>query len=78
MQEVHMTKDLFSLGDVARLLRTQPHRIQYLLTTGQVPEPRIRIGSRRIWTMAEILPISDKIGFEKISALRASEGGPNE
>lgn len=73
-----MTQELFSLGDVARLLRTQPHRIQYLLTTGQVPEPRIRIGSRRIWTLEEILPISDKIGFEKISALRTSEGGPNE
>ena len=68
-----MDKQYYSLGDVAQLLRTTPYKVHYLLTTGQVPEPRLRIGSRRIWTMAEILPISERLGFEKIAELEAKE-----
>ena len=70
-----MNQQLYSLGDVAQLLRTTPHRIHYLLTTGQVPEPARRIGSRRIWTMAEILPISEKLGLERMADLERREGG---
>lgn len=70
-----MNQQLFSLGDVAQLLRTTPSRIHYLLSTRQVPEPARRIGSRRIWTMEEIALISDKIGQEKIADLQRREGG---
>jgi hypothetical protein len=72
-----MNKQLYSLGDVAQLLRTQPHKIHYLLATHQVPEPARRIGSRRIWTMEEIVPISEKLGLEKMADLQRREGGTN-
>jgi hypothetical protein len=75
--EVKMNHTLYSLGDVAQLLRTQPHKIHYLLTTRQIPEPAIRIGSRRIWTMEEILPISEKLGLDKMADLQRKEGGTN-
>lgn len=60
-----MTKQFHSLGDVAELLRTTPYKIHYLLATKQVPEPRLRIGSRRIWTAEEIAPISEKLTMDK-------------
>lgn len=60
-----MTKQFFSLGDVAELLRVAPYKIHYLLATGQVPEPRLRIGSRRIWTAEEIVPISEKLTMDR-------------
>ena len=69
-----MNKQFFSLGDVAQLLRTTAHKIHYLLATGQVPEPRLRIGSRRIWTADEIVPISEKLGMEKAVELQRRDG----
>ena len=32
---------------VARILRVQPYQIAYLLNTNRVPEPQVRLGSRR-------------------------------
>jgi DNA-binding transcriptional MerR regulator len=45
--------DYYLLGDVARSLGCQPYKIVYLLTTGQVPEPR-RIGNRRLFKREDI------------------------
>lgn len=40
--------ELYLLSDAARLLGCKPHRITYLLTSQQVPEPK-RIGGRRMF-----------------------------
>jgi DNA-binding transcriptional MerR regulator len=53
--------DFFLLGDVARILRCQPYQIVYLLTTRQVPEPRLRIGNKRVFTMNDIHRLADKM-----------------
>ncbi len=42
------------LGDVAKTLHVPPHRITYLLTSGQVPEPGLRLGNRRIFLPEDI------------------------
>lgn len=59
-----MQHKLFSLGDVAKLLRTQPYRIVYLLNVGAVPEPRIRAAGKRLWTHEEIVPIAEKLKID--------------
>ena len=51
----------FLLGDVARILRCQPYQIVYLLTTRQVPEPTLRIGNRRVFTIADVQRIDEKL-----------------
>ena len=51
----------YLLGDVARTLRCQPHRIVYLLTSGKVPEPSLRLGNRRMFTKADIEQIAAKL-----------------
>lgn len=59
-----MNNELYSLRDVARILRCQPYQIVYLITTGQVPEPRLRIGGKRIFTFADMARIADKMSLE--------------
>jgi hypothetical protein len=72
-----MDKTYFSLGDVARLCRTTATRVQYMLASGQIAEPRLRIGNRRIWTIEEIVPISERLGLDKGVELRRKEGDFN-
>ncbi len=54
-----MFHELYSLRDVASMLAVKPHRILYLLSVGAVPEPRLRVGGRRLWTLPEITQISE-------------------
>ena len=56
--------DLNLLGDVARQLDCKPYKIVYLLTTGQVPEPRLRLGNRRLFTGDDITRLALKLGIE--------------
>ena len=43
-----------STGEVARRLGVQPYRLHYLVTTGRVPEPALRVAGKRAWTNAEL------------------------
>jgi hypothetical protein len=42
-------------------LRARKDRIVYLLTTGQVAEPALRVGNRRVFTIADIQSLSEEI-----------------
>ena len=53
--------EYFLLGQVARILRCQPYQIAYLLMTRQVPEPRLRIGNKRIFTISDMQRIAEKL-----------------
>src|SRR5262245_12555105 len=66
--------DFFQLGDVARILRCQPHRIVYLLTTRQVPEP-LRIGNKRVFTTSDIQRIAEKLQVQRAQDLATRERG---
>ena len=59
-----MFHELFSLADVCKLLHVKPHKILYLLSVGEVPEPRLRVGGRRLWTVPEIALISEKLSLD--------------
>ena len=49
------------MADVARALRCKPYQIAYLLSSGQVPEPALRLGNRRMFTRADIDRIAAKL-----------------
>lgn len=59
-----MQKQLFTLKDLAALLDVPPYRITYLITSRQAPEPQLRVGNVRVWTMPEIQLIADKLNVE--------------
>lgn len=48
------TDAMLTTGEVAGELNIQIYQLVYLLTTGQIPEPRQRAKGRRLWTGEEI------------------------
>ena len=43
-----------STGEVADRLGIPTYKLQYLLSTGQIPEPTIRLAGKRAWRYSEI------------------------
>ncbi len=60
-----MKKEHFTLGEVARRLQIEPYKIHYMLSCHKIEEPNLRIGSRRVWTEAEIVPIAERLKNKK-------------
>jgi DNA-binding transcriptional MerR regulator len=56
---------LLLLGDVARLVRCKPYQVVYLLTSGQVPEPALRLGGRRVFTEEDVGRIRSALVIKK-------------
>lgn len=59
-----MNQELYSLGDVSKMLNVQAHRILYLLSTRAVPEPSLRVGGRRLWSLPEIAVVAEKLKIQ--------------
>ncbi len=49
-----MNDQLFLLGDVADLLDVKPYKVAYLYLTRKLPEPKLRLGNRRVFTTADV------------------------
>jgi DNA-binding transcriptional MerR regulator len=49
-----MTQQLFLISDVSRQLNVPAHRIAYLFMTRKLPEPQLRLGNRRVFTLADV------------------------
>jgi hypothetical protein len=64
-----MNNELFSLGDVARMLAVKPHRILYLISVGSVAEPALRVAGKRLWNHAEIAALSEKLTLQTAAKL---------
>lgn len=60
------------LGEVARLVGQKPYKITYLLTTGAIPEPAIRVGNKRLFTADDVERV--RRAFEERDG-RAGTGG---
>jgi DNA-binding transcriptional MerR regulator len=57
-----MTK-MYLLSDVARLMRKRPHQITYAITSGLLPEPKVRMGGRRVFQEDDIERIAQYFGL---------------
>ena len=69
-----MTPELYSLSGVADILQVQPHRILYQLSTRAVPEPRLRVAGKRLWTIEEIAVLSEKLKLQTVARLERKRG----
>ena len=45
---------IYSLKDIAALVGVKPHRIEYALKNGYLPEPAERVTNRRIFTTTDL------------------------
>ena len=59
-----MTKELFLLGEVSRRLNVPPHRITYLFVKRAIPEPKLRLGNRRVFTDEDGQAIAKLLGLD--------------
>lgn len=57
-----MIEHLFLIGDVSRQLNVAPHRISYLFMTRKLAEPELRLGNRRVFTVADVKRIAQALG----------------
>ena len=64
-----MTK-MYLLSDVARIVRKRPHQITYAITSGLLPEPKVRMGGRRVFQEDDIERITQYFG------VRLRKGAP--
>ena len=55
---------VFLLSEVARLFKKRPHQIAYAISSGLVPEPKLRIGNKRIFQADDIQRLADYFGKE--------------
>jgi hypothetical protein len=57
-----MTQQLYLMSDVSRMLGVPAHRIAYLLMTRKVPEPPLRLGNRRMFSLADVQRVAKALG----------------
>ena len=59
-----MQRSHYTLKDVAALFNVAPHKLTYLITSRQLPEPSLRIGNVRVWTNDELELVAKKLNVE--------------
>jgi len=59
-----MNEILYSMKEVARILRVQNYQIAYLLNTNRVPEPKVRLGNRRAFSVEDIQRLAARLHVE--------------
>ena len=62
---------IYSTGEVARLLGVRQHRIDYAITSGQLPPPKFHFLGKRCFSASEVEEIADHYGVQS----PASKGG---
>lgn len=57
-----MTQQLFLISDVSRMLGVPAHRIAYQFMTRKLPEPSLKLGNRRVFTLVDIHKVAKALG----------------
>jgi len=55
---------LFTITDCARLLGVAKHKLVYAYDTGKLPEIRLWVGGRRVFTARDLKDLADYFGVE--------------
>lgn len=57
-----MQTSLLSISQVAALIGVRKHRIEYALTSGYLPEPKLRFVGKRVFDPSEVRVIASYFG----------------
>jgi len=55
------TQQIYSMKEVATILKTKSWRIAYLLTSGKVEEPILRLAGRRVFTVEDMQRLAEAL-----------------
>lgn len=67
-----MTQQHYILHEVARAVGRKPYQIAYMISNGELDEPKLRAGNWRIFTHEEVVRIKEIITAKDQSDLRRS------
>jgi hypothetical protein len=62
VEEVSVTQQLYLISDVSRMLGVPAHRIAYQYMTRKLPEPALKLGNRRVFTLADVQRVAKALG----------------
>jgi hypothetical protein len=62
VEEVIVTQQLYLISDVSRMLGVPAHRIAYQYMTRKLPEPALKLGNRRVFTLADVQRFAKALG----------------
>jgi len=71
-----MSQEMYLLKDVAQKLGKRPHQIVYALTSGQVPEVRLKVAGRRLFQPADIRRLARFFGVSLPGPVAEGEACP--
>lgn len=63
--------NIFSIGEVAKLLGIQQYRISYAIVSGQLPEASFRFLGKRCFSEEDIERIAEHFGVQDFQAQRS-------
>lgn len=72
-----MTKQ-YLLGEVAKILGCRPHRITYLITSGQAPEPERRLANKRLFSESDVSRLARRLKVEPDWSAAGRDGDVGE
>ncbi len=67
-----MNQQHFILHEVAKAVGRKPYQIAYMISNGELDEPKLRIGNRRIFTHEEVVRIKEIINAKDQADLKKS------
>ena len=67
-----MNQQHYILHEVARAVGRKPYQIAYMISNGELDEPKLRIGNRRIFTHEEVARIKEIISARDRADLKKS------
>lgn len=70
-----MNQQLLGTGCVSRLLKVRKHKIEYAISNGSIPEPKLRIANKRAFNFEEVLTIAKYFGVTIAIGDDAEKGG---
>jgi hypothetical protein len=73
-----MIQTHYILHEVAKAVGRKPYQIAYMISNGELDEPKLRIGNRRIFTHEEVVRIKEIITARDRADLKNTEDAKKE
>lgn len=68
-------QQLLGLSGVSKVVGVARHRIDYAIANGSIPEPKLRVANKRVFTEEDLQRIADYFGVSIKNGDNAEEGG---
>jgi DNA-binding transcriptional MerR regulator len=67
-------EQIYSTGEVSRMVGVQPYQLTYAIAIGKLPEPKYRFLDKRCFTAEDIRRVAEHFRIE-VTGAAAQEGG---